>query len=318
MIVFEGKKFISADFSSEAELEKVVVENAQLIFGPDSIYLPKALIRSGEGIRTIPDGFAIDLQERAWYIVEAELAAHRVWFHIAPQVTKQIIAAAQPATRSMLADLVVRRHKEDAAVRSLFSDHGIEEIDIRRLLSEIFKKQPIVALPIDRVGQDLQEWALTLKTEVKLWIIRKLIEFGNPLNVLYEIPDEFKPDLDTTEEERRRTGSRALASYAVTLDDLLEAKLLHPGDKLFMSYSPRNGDRRAYEAVLKADGSILVLGQSFQSPSYAALFAIQDAGSDRSSINGWTTWRTESGALLADLRIEFIGSRPDLREKPSA
>ena len=308
MIIHGGKKYILTDFSSEAELEQVVVDNSELIFGPDSIFLPKKLIRSGEGIGTVPDGFALDLQERRWYVVEAELASHSVWSHIAPQVAKQIIAASQPATRRILTELVVEQLKDDTAVRVQFADHDIEEIDIRRVLSEIFEQPPIIGLPIDRVGQDLREWAQTLKTEVKLWTIRKLVEFNNSNNVLYEIPDDFRPDLDTSEPE---SESRGYTSYDVTIADLIAAGALSPDEGLVMSYKPRDGDRKTYEAVVEADGSLLVLGKRFQSPSYAALLGIQDAGSDRTTVNGWTSWRTSSGKTLADLRAEHLVRRDE-------
>lgn len=303
MIIHGGKKFISADFTAEAELEQVVIDNSELIFGPDSIFLPKALIRSGEGIGTIPDGFAIDLQERTWYVVEAELASHSACSHIAPQVAKQIIAASQPASRRIVTELVVARLKEDAELRARFSEHGIAEIDIRRVLSEIFEKPPIIGLPIDRVGQDLREWAQTLKSEVKLWTVRKLVEFGNSENVLYEIPDDFRPDLDTTADE---SGARGYTYYDVKLSDLVAANMLHAGESLAMSYKPRGGGARTYEATVEPDGSLLVLGKRFQSPSYAALLGIQDAGSERTTVNGWMSWRTQAGRTLAELRADFL------------
>ena len=175
-------------------------------------------------------------------------------------------------------------------------------------MSEIFEKTPLIGLPIDRVGQDLREWAQTLKSEVKLWTVRKLVEFGNPKNVLYEIPDEFKPDLDTTEAESRAPG---YTSYDVTIFDLVDAKMLPPGEALVMSYKPRDGDRRTYEAEVEADGSLVVLGKRFQSPSYAALLGMQDAGSDRTTVNGWTSWRTKSGRSLAELRADLLSRRDD-------
>ena len=54
------------------------------------------------------------------------------------------------------------------------------------------------------------------------------------------------------------------------------------------------------------DGSLQVLGRSFSSPSYAAVFGIQDAGSSRSTVNGWIAWKLENGATLADLRDELL------------
>ena len=61
MLIQNGKKFIQAAFENEDELEKVVLENYENIFGPSSIYLPKTLIKTSEGIGTVTDGFVIDL-----------------------------------------------------------------------------------------------------------------------------------------------------------------------------------------------------------------------------------------------------------------
>jgi hypothetical protein len=86
MLLLERRRFIQSPFTSESELESVLLENYEYIFGPDSVLLPKKLIRSPDGAGTIPDAFALDLQQRKWYLVEAELLGHGVWAHIAPQV----------------------------------------------------------------------------------------------------------------------------------------------------------------------------------------------------------------------------------------
>ena len=64
--------------------------------------------------------------------MEAELAVHSVWTHIAPQVAKQIIAASQPASRRILTEVVVNRVKENITLRERFEELGIAEIDIRQ------------------------------------------------------------------------------------------------------------------------------------------------------------------------------------------
>ncbi len=103
MLLSGDKKFIQTPFQNEEELECVVAENYEYIFGPYSFYLPKKLIKTADGSGTIPDGFAVDLENRKWFIVEAELLKHSVWRHIAPQVSKQIIASQQTESRKLLA-----------------------------------------------------------------------------------------------------------------------------------------------------------------------------------------------------------------------
>jgi hypothetical protein len=183
------RKFIEAAFSSEQELEQVVVANSEYLFGPSSIYLPRALIRTRDGFGTVPDGFAFDLGARRWFVVEAELGKHNVWSHIAPQVAKQITAANNPAVRQLLIDLVVEKVRDDPAAMEKFTEEEIEVIDIRRVLGEILERNPTVGMPIDNISDDLREWASTLKVSVKLWIVRKHVEFGHPERNLYEIPE---------------------------------------------------------------------------------------------------------------------------------
>jgi Restriction Enzyme Adenine Methylase Associated len=306
VIIAGARKYIETAFSSEQELERVVQENAEYIFGPDCLYLPKSLIRTPDGSGTIPDGFVVDLASRSWFIVEAELAAHNVWNHIAPQVAKQIIASSQPANRRMLTELVVGRVKESVAYINRFEELGVSEIDIRRVLSEIFENPPIIGMPIDAVSLDLREWALTLKVEVRLWVVRKLVEFGNADNVIYEIPDEYKPVLDTSPE--LDTSDSGLKYYDVTVADLLSANLLKAEESLFLAYKPRGGERRQYEGRVTATGAIEVMGKSFTAPSYAALLCVQNAGSERDTVNGWIVWKTGDGKTLADLRDELLSS----------
>ena len=64
MLIFNDQKFIKSPFDSEAELEKVVVDNYEYLFGPDSFYLPKTFIKTADGAGTIPDGFAIDIGQK--------------------------------------------------------------------------------------------------------------------------------------------------------------------------------------------------------------------------------------------------------------
>lgn len=308
MLILKNTKFIKSPFDSENELEQVIIDNYEHLFGPTSFYLPKTKIKTADGIGTIPDGFAIDIGERKWYLVEAELMHHNVWNHIAPQVTKQILASQQPITKRTLVDLSVKQYKNDSYVREKFDDLEIAEINVRQVVGDILESEPSIAVPIDGVSSDLKEWARTLKYDVKLWILNKFVELNNPTNIVYEFPEEFKPELDTGEESKPRKPNAEIAQYDVEISDLIAAKLLNIADKLFMTYKPRNGQQKQYEAIILDDGSLEVLGQTFSSPSYAALAGIQNAGSDRKTVNGWTSWKTFRNKTLAELRDEFLNT----------
>jgi hypothetical protein len=91
LLIASSKRFIQTSFDSEEELERVLVDNYEHIFGPSAVYLPRALIKTPGGYGTIPDGFAFDLSKKQCFIVEAEPAKHDLWNYIAPQVAKQIL-----------------------------------------------------------------------------------------------------------------------------------------------------------------------------------------------------------------------------------
>lgn len=304
MIIQGDKKFIEAEFENEQEIEDVVIENAEYFFGSSSIFLPKKLIKTRDGFGTIPDGFAIDLASRTWYVVEVELVHHSVWSHIAPQVAKQMIAATTPESRQILEEIVIQMFTESDDIKEIFKEEKINEIDIRKVLGEILSKSPVIGMPIDKISQDLKEWAETLRNDVRLWLVKKYVEFDDPNNIAYEIPEEFRPVLDTIEEkEKPKSG---VAYYDVSLADLLDAGFLSVGDELMMNYKPRGGNQKKYKAVITADGNMIVLDKKFRSPSYAALLGIQDAGSNRRTANGWISWTTQDGKLLSDLRLDYL------------
>ena len=313
MLLFGDKKFIQSTFENEEELEDVVIDNYEYIFGPNSFYLPKKLIKTADGSGTIPDGFAIDLAGRKWFVVEAELLKHSVWSHIAPQVSKQIIAAQQAESRRLLLLLAIEAIKKQP---EKLDELDIDTFKIGIILNEILEKPPLVGLPIDNISDDLVDWAQTLKNPVNIWLIKKYIEVGNPENVIYELPEEYKPLIDTEEDNTIIEGNteRKIKTYNISIYDLIQAGLLNSGDELIMSYKPRAGEeRRKYTAVVDEDGNFHILNEKFSSPSYAALAGLQDAGSDRKTVNGWTSWRTSEGKTLADLRQDYL----KLKEKTS-
>ena len=66
MLIIDDRQFVLTKFDSEAELERVVTENAEYIFGPSSIYFPKSLIRTTDG-RAVDAIFLVDKNPvRTW------------------------------------------------------------------------------------------------------------------------------------------------------------------------------------------------------------------------------------------------------------
>lgn len=304
MIILQDKKLIETNFANEKEIEDLTIANSEHFFGPSSVFIPKAKIKTADGAGTIPDGFAIDLASRTWFIVEAELGHHSVWTHIAPQVTKQLLAAGRAATRQLLTEILVQMVTNDPQIEEKFEEEGIKQIDIRKVLGDIFEKPPIIGMPIDKVTNDLREWAETLKNDVRLWIVRKYSLFGDQSVIAYDIPEEFRPVLDTFESSQ--DSKSGIQTFDVSLLDLMAAGFLHEGQVIVHTYKPHGGRIRTFNGTLLKEGSISVLDQTFTSPSYAALACIQEAGSERKTVNGWTSWRTKEGKVLAQVRSEYL------------
>jgi hypothetical protein len=163
-------------------------------------------------------------------------------------------------------------------------------------------------MPIDKISGDLAEWANTLGVKVKLWVVRKHVEFGHADRVMYEIPEEFRPTLDTGDDD---VGVSQQEKYDVSIVDLIEANLLQENQKLTMQWTPRNGTKQSYDGYVRKSGEIEVRGALFSSPSYAALYALQLSGSTRTTVNGWISWKTQSGVVLSILRDQFLQLKAD-------
>jgi len=307
MLLFGDKIFIEAPFRNENELEEVVKENYEFLFGPSSIYLPKSRIETSDGKATIPDGFAIDIEQKLWYIVEAELIEHSVWGHIIPQVTKQMAASFQAATKQKIEELVVEQYRGVQITKEKFSDANIREIDVRKVIADILKNDPTIAIPINGIKEDLKQWANTLKHKVKFWIVNKFEEQNNPTNIIYQLPEEFKPQYETVgSEQDSEQAQKEIKQYDVSISDLISSELLTVGQELYFKYGHKSGKKINYTATIQEDGTLLVLEKVFKSPSLAAIAVIQGTGSERKTSNGWKDWKTENGLRLFDLRNEFL------------
>src|SRR3990167_2473245 len=129
MIIGDNKKYIKVSFENEKEIEKVVFDNFELLFGSMAILLPKRKIQTLSGVGTIPDGIIIDFQNNRWSILEAELAQHGTWEHIAPQIAKQLTAMRNSVNIELLSSLAL----ELIATNKIFINKLSEEFDIKAI-----------------------------------------------------------------------------------------------------------------------------------------------------------------------------------------
>ena len=203
MLISGNSKFIKSPFTSEDELKKMVVENADYFFGSSSFCLSRELISNKDGFEVFTDGFVIDIANRKWFIVNSSLAGDNVWINIVPQVVRQLVAADQSTTKQLIIELIIQQLREDNNIMKKFNDAGYGNEDegvfldeVRGVLGEIFGKSPVIGMPIDSISNDLWDWSETLKTNVRLCIVKKYIDSGNSENIIYEIPEKHHPELD--------------------------------------------------------------------------------------------------------------------------
>jgi len=296
MLIGQSQKFLRIAFDDEAEIEKVVADNNELLFGASTVFLQQQRINTVGGKATLPDAIVIDLENNQWYIVEVERAAHGTWEHIAPQVSKQLAAIANEDTRDLLLKLALEEVSSNETLKEALKELGIEEISVHGRIDDILKKRPIVAIPIDEIPPDLTDWTATLKHQVKIWLVEKYSETSTG-QVLYSMPDEFAPSLDTGDEAGPVSATRS--SGGIAFRKVLRAGLLEIGQELWMEYGPRGQAKKKYTSLVREDG--LEVDGKVYSPSYAVVACMKKAGSDRSTANGWTQWKTDEGIVIDEL-----------------
>jgi hypothetical protein len=290
-------KYVKVAFENEGEIEKVVTENAELLFGSYAIFLPKAKITTIGGKGTIPDGIVIDLASKNWYLVEAERASHGTWEHIAPQVSKQLTAILKSENIEKFLSIALKQLQSNEDLKNTIVDElHIKEIHLHGAILDILKKSPILAIPIDEIPLDLTEWARTLKHEVKIWRIEKYSR-DDGKDILYSVPDEEVANVvlnnGASEVSETKFGGGGL------LRRVIKAGLLMAGETLSFEYGPRGKKKDKFTSIVREDG--LEVDGKVYSPSYAAVAAMQKAGSTRQTANGWVMWRNGKGVLINDL-----------------
>ena len=61
MLISGKSKLVKSPFTSEDELKKMVIENADYFFAPNSFCLSRELISDKDGFEAFTDGFVIDI-----------------------------------------------------------------------------------------------------------------------------------------------------------------------------------------------------------------------------------------------------------------
>ena len=305
MIVCGSDKYFRVPFSCENEIEKVVKDYAEYLFGSSILFLPKSKINTIGGIGTIPDGFVIDVESEEWFMVEAELATHGTWQHIAPQISKQLAATDSQATRESLLTVCLEMVKRDKTAAEVFADLDIPQLEIHGKLQAILSKPPTIAIPIDGIPPDLQSWVKTLKFPFKIWLIEKYQSLDGKM-VFYSMPDENVPTL-TTQTAKGDQLSTLVNRLSQPYQEVMQSGLIKEGQTVLLDYGQRGKSKKQWKGILRKDG--VEVDGKIRSLSAAAVYCIQQAGSQRETANGWIMWKTEDGTYLNDFYNKVFSSQ---------
>ncbi len=312
MLINQTRQYVRTPFRDEAEIEGVVQQYAEQLFGSSIIYLSQARIQTGSGRGTVPDAIVIDVEAGEWYVVEAERSVHGTWEHIAPQVSRQLAAVLSPDTLAVVLRLALDAVSTDGELKDVFRDIGVQDLAIHGHIERILRRPPTIAIPIDGIPRDLQDWIVTLRTNVKLWVIDKFVSTSDENDILYLIPDENRPTLSTT----RHFGSDLATVQTASsqpLQELVDSRPDLIGQTLTMEYGPRGTHRRSFSDTLRRDG-VEIDGRLF-SLSYGALYCMKQAGSSRRTANGWTIWRAPSGETMSPIYEKLPALGKGARER---
>ena len=72
-------------------------------------------------------------------------------------------------------------------------------------------------------------------------------------------------------------------------------------------------DKQLFKGIIENDGTISVHDKKFNSPSYAALYCINHAGSPRKTVNGWTSWKTLNNSTLSQIRENYLKKKSNTK-----
>ena len=159
MLLIDGVRYEEWEISNEDELEQMVIEHAQDIFGENSIYFDKKQkLKSLAGVGSIPDGLVIMFGSvPQWHIVEVELSSHDPYQHVVPQVDRFINAVENPNTRNKIVEALYGATVHDWVLGYKMRQAVGEHRDIHKFLSDLVSTLPTITIIIERNTEQLKE-----------------------------------------------------------------------------------------------------------------------------------------------------------------
>lgn len=225
MLLKDGIRYFAYDYNrDEDELEHMVIEHSEILFGEDSVFFPKQKIRASSGIGTIPDGFVLLIDKEKWYVVEVELSSHPLHQHIVVQMSKFNSAIRNLDDRRRLIRAFYDVLAKNIQMKYKFEVRGISK-ELYKFLSDIIDKDPGIIVVIDQKTEELDEVCATLP------LLTTVLEFktycregvGNAVHIHFvETLKHYEPSVRVVHEEQKQIRPGTLRGGGKTLTAVLD------------------------------------------------------------------------------------------------
>ena len=168
-IFLNGQNCQQVIYNREDAFEKFIVDNAETIFGANSIYVDmKHRIENSSLGGTIPDGVLIDLSDLEnpkFYIVEVELQNHDFRTHIYPQIDKFFDFYSNIQERNKLTEKIYSTFRQDDSLHSKLKNI-IGSKEIYRFLKGTLENSQNILIIIDGPKPEIEE---KMKSRLETW-----------------------------------------------------------------------------------------------------------------------------------------------------
>ncbi len=194
-----GIRYTEKQFKSEAELEKIVVDNSKTLFGKNSILIDaKKKIDSDAFGGVIPDGFLFDLNDTKnpeFYILEVELSKHSFFNHIFPQTTKFFAFFKNPDSQGKLTEKLYEVFDKD---EQLYKDLKLRigKKEVFKFLKDTIENSQNILLLIDNEKQEFPEiietYSDTWGKMVKVAILKEYVDKNLKTDTILTLTPDFE------------------------------------------------------------------------------------------------------------------------------
>jgi len=298
MLLIDGVKYqewIPEGENAEEELEQMVKEHAQDIFGENSIYLDKKQkLKSLAGVGSIPDGLVIMFGNvPEWHIVEVELSSHDPYGHIVPQVDRFLNGIDNRDTRNKIIEVLYGDEFLKLKTRHAI---GLDK-DVHKFLFDLIARPPTITIVIE-------EYTSQLREALKKYTQKRVVEFQTFTRerVGLEVHAHLFEPLHEPLKEGQKQIIIEEKGRKVTFQELINTGLLTDRQVLFFHHTRPSKDERAQVIASSNKLEYELDGRTYSKSELAKILLIKHGFKhDEHGVRGPIYWKTQDGKPLTHL-----------------